>query len=117
MGGRFVLLLTNIRTPQEIAKAWYVAQGFSGNLKHEMVHNETFLRPALVRGILSTAADLGFRLYCHDMVQAYLQLLAPLSIEVYLQPNQEDQKTLGLLHDDIVSLRKPLSGMYDPSDY
>lgn len=117
IGGRFVLVLKDVETPQEMPKARYVAQGFSDKMKHEMVHNVTSLRPAPVRFILSTAANPGFWLYFHDMVQAYLQSLAPPSREVFLQPKQEDHNILRLQHEEMLLLRKPLYGMCDAGDY
>lgn len=85
-------------------------------MKHEMVHNVFSLRPASVRVILSTADNLRFRLYCHDMVQAYLQSLAPLSREVYLQLKQEDHNLQDLQHDEILFLWKPFYCMCGAGD-
>lgn len=97
-------------------KARYVAQGFNDDLKHEIVHNVTSLKPSSVRIILSTASNLRFRVFCHDMVQVYLQSLSPLSRKVYIKPKKENYNILGIKHDELLLLRKPLYGMCDAGD-
>lgn len=111
------MVLKNIETPQELPQARYVARGFSDNMKHEIVHNVTSLRPTSIRVILSAATNLGFRLYCHDMVQAYLHLLSPLSREVCSQSKQKDHNIMDLHQDEILGLRNPLYCMCDDRGY
>lgn len=58
LGGRFVFTLKNYRTPEEMAKARYVAQGFGDKEKRKMVHDTSTIRPSSIRIILSLAAIL-----------------------------------------------------------
>lgn len=81
IGEKIVMVFKNVVTPQKMLEARHTSQDFSNNMKHEIEHNVNSLQPTSVRAILSTAANLGFRLYCHDMGRAYLQFLAPLSRE------------------------------------
>lgn len=73
LGGRFVLTLKNLGTNEETAKARYVAQGNRDKEKPHMVHNITTLRQSSTRLIISVAAVKGFRIFAHDVKQAYLQ--------------------------------------------
>lgn len=73
LGGRFVLTLKNFSTPNEKAEARFVAHGYCDQVKNEIIHDSSTIRPSSIRIILSTAANLSFNLFSHDVMQAYLQ--------------------------------------------
>ena len=89
LGGRFVLTLKNAGSERETPKARFVAQGFSDREKDYIIHNVTSLRQSSVRMIASFAASKRFRIFSHDVTQAYTQSDECLSRELYLQPNQQ----------------------------
>lgn len=87
MGGRFIYTLKNYGTPSEQAKERYVAQGFDDKEKPYIVHDTSTLRASSIRAILSVAGVSGFRIYSHDVTQAYLQSKYKMTRDVYIQPN------------------------------
>lgn len=117
VGGRFINTLKNYKSPDEIAKVRYVAQGFADFLKSMLAHDVTSLRPTSIRLILCIAAVLLLRLFLHDVMQAYLQAKDKLTRAVYLNPKPEDRHLFGLLTDYLLKLVKPLYGLCDSGDY
>lgn len=117
LGGRFVLTLKNVGTGNELAKARYVAQGHRDTEKTTMVHNITTLRQSSTRIIVSVAAVKKFRIFSHDVRQAYFQSSEKLTREVYLQPKERDMEHFGITQDQILKLRRPIYGMKDAGDY
>lgn len=73
IGGRFILSLENYGAPNETKKGRFIAQGFSDHDKLYMVHSTSTLRAASIRIIVSIAAIKRFRIFSHNVTQAYLQ--------------------------------------------
>ena len=117
LSGKFVLSLKNANSPREKAKARYVAQGFKDLEKPFLVHNTTALRQSSIKLILSVASLLNFRVFTHDITQAYLQSDSPLTREVYLEPTEKDRKLFNLMDNEVLRLLLPLYGMSDAGDY
>ncbi|CDF36767.1 unnamed protein product [Chondrus crispus] len=69
------------------------------------------------RIIVSVSAIKGFRLFSHDVRQAYLQSEEKLTRKVFLLPKRADLKYFGLCEEDILELLKPIYGMTDAGDY
>lgn len=117
LGGRFILSLKNCDTPDEKAKVRYVAQGFKDHDKPYMVHDVSTLRVSSIRTVLSVAVIKGFRIFSHDVTQAYLQSKTNLTRKVYIRPKQEDRKVLGIKNGEVFRLVRPLYGLCDAGDY
>lgn len=117
IGARFVLSIKNYQTPNEAAKARYVAQGYNDKEKQFIVHDVNIMRPTSSRLILSTAAVKQFRLFSHDVTQAYCQSKMRLTRSVYLQPKKGDLEIFGLQNDELLELLLPLYGLCDAGDY
>lgn len=90
ISGRFILSLKNYGTPNEKAKVRFIAQGFLDRDKSYVVHDTSTLRAASIRIILSVAAIERFRIFLHDVTQAYLQSKYELSRKIYIRPKRED---------------------------
>ncbi len=72
LGGQFVLAIKNKNTGEMYYKARYVVQGHNDREKKRLVNNSTNLRQISVRTITALAAIFGFRIWSHDVSQAYL---------------------------------------------
>lgn len=117
LGGRFVLALKNAGTENEKPKARFVAQGFADKEKDYLIHNVTSLRQSSVRVILSFGVNMGYRVYTHDVTQAYTQSEDPLSREIYLRPKQKDLEYFGIQENEVLKLVKPTYRTTDGGDY
>ena len=115
--GRFVFTLKGVGTPEEKPKARYVAQGHLDKAKPFMVHNLATLRQRSTRLLVSTSAVLRFRLFSHDINQAYLQSRDKLARTLYLDPRPEDRHLFDLTDDEVLLLVRPLYGVCDAGDY
>ena len=117
LGGRFVCTLKNKGTDREKPKARYVAQGHRDKEKPYIVHNITTLRQSSVKIVVSTSAVMNFRIFSHDVTQAYLQSDDELSREIYLRPRKEDLKFFGIQDRQLLRLKRALYGVTDAGDY
>ena len=90
LGGRFVLTLKEYDTHNETPKALYVVQGHKDKDKEFLVHNTTNLHQRSIRIIVSFAAVRGYRIFSHDVRQAYLQSEEQLTREIYVAPKKKD---------------------------
>jgi len=115
--GRFVFTLKGVGTSDEKPKAQYVAQGHLDKAKPFMVHNLATLRQRSTRLLVSTSAVLRFRLFSHDINQAYLQSRDKLAHTLYLDPRPEDRHLFSLTDDEFLLLVRPLYGVCDAGDY
>jgi len=115
--GRFVFTLKDVGTSDEKPKARYVAQGHLDKAKPFMVHNLATLRQRSTRLLVSTSAVLQFRLFSHDINQAYLQSRDTLARTLYLDPRPEDRHLFDLTDDEVLLLVRPLYGVCDAGDY
>ena len=79
--------------------------------------NLSTLRHSSTKMILSSSADLGFRIYSHGVNQAYLQSKDQLTRDVYFRPKARDAKYFGLHDTEVLRLHKPLYGIPDAGDY
>jgi len=73
LGARFVNAIKEPNTDADTYEARYVAQGCGDKDKPFIVHNLSTLRQSSTQVIVSTSAVLGWRLFSHDVNQAYLQ--------------------------------------------
>jgi hypothetical protein len=73
MKGRFVSVIKNRDTNQEVYKARYVVQAFLDPLKQRAVHNSPILRQDTSRLALALASICGFEVWTLDIWQAILQ--------------------------------------------
>ena len=117
LSGRFVLTLKNVGSDTQRAKARFVAQGHRDKEKRVMVDNFTSLRQSSTRLIISIAAVKGFRIFAHDVNQAYLQSEEELTRQLFLLPKKRDLKFFKLDEKDILHLLKPIYGTTDAGDY
>jgi len=115
--GRFVFTLKGVGTSDEKPKARYVAQGHLDKAKPFMVHNMATLRQRSTRLLVSTSAVLQFRLFSHDINQAYLQSRDTLARTLYLDPRPEDRNLFDLTDGEVLLLVRPLYGVCDAGDY
>lgn len=60
---------------------------------------------------------MGFRLFSHDVTQAYLQSKSNLTRKVFIRPKRKDMDVLGLRSGEIFELVWPLYGICDAGDY
>lgn len=58
-----------------------------------------------------------FRLFAHDITQAYLQSREAFTREIFLRPRPSDRHLFDLADDEVLLLLLPLYGMCDAGDY
>lgn len=117
LGGRFIFSLKNYSTPSETAKVRFVAQGYRDKYKPFMVHDASGLRASSILIILAVAACLGFRLFSHDVTQAYLQSKYRMTHDVYVDPKPADRHLFGIGDEELLKLELPLYGVCDAGGY
>jgi len=82
-----------------------------------MVHNLATLRQRSTRLLVSTSAVLRFRLFSHNINQAYLQSRDKLARTLYLDPRPEDRHLFDITDEEVLLLVRPLYGVCDAGDY
>jgi len=117
LGARFVNAIKQPNTPAEKAKSRFVAQGFGDKEKPFIVHNLSTLRQSSTKLIVSTSAVLGWRLFSHDVNQAYLQSRDAMTRDLYVRVRPKDAKYFKLQDGELLKLLKPLYGVADSGDY
>jgi len=117
LGARFVNAIKQPNTPAEKAKSRFVGQGCSDKEKPFIVHNLSTLRQSSTKVIVSTSAVLGWRLFSHDVNQAYLQSMDAMTRDLYIRVRPKDAKYFELEDGDLLRLLKPLYGVADSGDY
>ena len=117
LGGRMVKVIKRVNTADASAKARFVAQGNTDKAKAFVVHNLSALRQSSTKILVSTSAVLGFRIFSHDVNQAYLQSKDKLSREVFVRPRARDARYFGVRDDEVLQVLLPLYGLPDAGDY
>ena len=119
LGGRFVLTLKEFGSHNETPKVWCVAQGHFDKDKDKecLVHNTTNLRKRSIRVILSFATVKGYRVFSHDVKQAYLQSDEEHTRKIYTAPKRNDLEFFNISADELLDLQKALYGNGDSGDY
>lgn len=101
VGGRFILSLKNYGTPNETAKVRIISLGFSDRDKPYKGHDTSTLRAAPIRIILSVSAIEKFKMFCHDVTQAYLQNKYELQQKIYIRPKRDDLYLRGMKEEQL----------------
>lgn len=87
-----MLAVKNVGSPNEKTKARYILEGHRDKDKPYMVHDTAMLRVSSVRTILSVAAVKGFRIFPHDVNQAYLQSKDNLIRQIFSSLNESTMR-------------------------
>jgi len=117
LGGRMVKEIKRVNPADASAKARFVAQGNTYKAKAFVVHNLSALRRSSTKILVSTSAVLGFRIFSHDVNQAYLQSKDKLSREVFVRPRARDARYFSVHDDEVLQVLLPLYGLPDAKDY
>lgn len=117
IGGRFVLTIKECGTHNATPKARYVGQGHKNREKEFLVHSTTNLRQRSIRVIVSFAAVRGYRIFSHDVKQAYLQSDEKLTRKIYVAPKKKDLQFSRISAEQVLDLQKLLYGNGDAGDY
>lgn len=88
--------MNNCVTPDEMAKVRYVAKGYSNRYKPYLVHDTSTLRISSIRIAVSISSVMRFRLFSHDVTQAYLQIKSNLSRNAFIRPKKDERKIFRL---------------------
>jgi len=82
-----------------------------------VVHNVPTPRQSSTRIVVSTSANEGFRLFLHDVNQAYLQSRDALTKPIYLKPRLKDAQFFDLDDMHVLRLKRPLYGYCEAGNY
>ena len=110
---RFLLVIKDSGTPEELCKARLVVRGNKDADKDTLVHCSPNIRQSSVRIAVCVAALLDLRMWAQDVNQAYLQSDQKLQREIFVVPPPE----LQLPEDKLLKLELPLYGVSDAGDY
>jgi Reverse transcriptase (RNA-dependent DNA polymerase) len=116
LGGRFVMTIEEANTDKEVVKARYVVQGHRDRGKAFLVHNSTNMRQASTKIILCIAAIFGFRVWTHDVTQAYTKYSENLMRDVFIDPKKNSDE-FKLNCDQVLKLLRLLYSLTDAGDY
>ena len=109
--------MKNVGTENKKPKARYVSQVHKDKEKPFIVYNITTLRQSSIKIIVSTAAVRNFRLFSHDVTQAYLQSDEEMSPEIYLRPKEEDWKHFRVTGDVLHQVLRAFYGVKDTAPF
>jgi len=113
IGSRFDLSIKHIETENPRYKARFIAQGYNDIEKENLVHTASTLKVISLRTILAIAAVKQWKIWTHDVTQAFLQSESEMTRDVYLRPPKE----FNLPNDKLLHLLKSLYGITDAIDY
>lgn len=82
-----------------------------------MVHDTRSLCVSSIRIVLASAASLRFRVFSHDVKQAYVQSKYSMGRNVHVEPRLDDRHLFGLKQDETLESELPLNGVCDGGDY
>lgn len=82
-----------------------------------MVHDSSSLCASSVRDILAGTACLGFRLFLHDLTQAYLQSKYRMTHDIYVDPKAANRHLFEIGDEELLTLELPLYEVSDARDY
>lgn len=94
-------------------KARFIAQGHKDREKLNLVDDVSTLRQSIIRLKLPIAAVKCFKIFSHDVTQAYLQSEDPFTSDVYVMPKTCDRQYFSMYDDQVLKLLKPLCGTSD----
>ena len=117
LGARLVNEIKEPNTNAAQYKERYVAQSCGDKDKPFIVPNLSTLRQSPTKVIVSTSAALGWRLFSHDVNQAYHQSKDAMARELYVRVRKRDAKYFELKAGELLLSRKPLYGIADAGDY
>lgn len=117
LGGRCVDAFKKVGTDEEMPKSRLVGQGHKDKANPFIVHSASALRQSSTRLLVSTSAVLGYRLFLHDVDQAYLQSKDKLSRDIYLKLRHDDAQLFGLAEGELLKVLLLLHGIPDSGDY
>lgn len=81
--------IKNVGTDREKVKARLVVQGHTDREKYNVVRDTTTLHQVYIRIVAALAAMHHYKIWAHDITQAYLQSDSPLRRDVFLRPPRE----------------------------
>lgn len=88
-GGRYVLVMKDERTKNEVWKAILVVQGYKDKLKSSLIRNSATVRLYPIGVLVVLSATLKFCIFSTDVTQTYRQCLDASMRDVYLKPSQQ----------------------------
>lgn len=94
-----------------------MVQGNTDKEKPFIVHNNSTLLQSSTKLLVSTSAVLYFRIFSHDVTQAYLQRKDAMSRVIYVKPRIKDAALFGLKEDELMLVCLPVYGITDAGDY
>jgi len=117
LGGRMVKVIKRVNTVDVSAKTRFIGQGNTEKATDIVVHNLSALRQRFTKILVSTSAVLGFRIFFHNVTQAFLQIKDKLSRKVFVRPRARDARDFGVRDDEVLQVLLPLHGLPDEGDY
>lgn len=85
--------------------------------KPENVHDPATICPSATRIVLSVAGINEFKVFSHDITQAYLPSKNKLTRKIYIQVKPQYHETFGVNENEFQKLETPLYGLCDSGDY
>jgi len=119
LNSRFVLVIKNPGTKEEIYKARFVILGHMDPDKGRVVNEAPTVRAASVRTIVAMATLFQFDMWTRDVSQAFVQSKDSLKRQVYIRvpKGQSVMKMLGASKDTVLKATKPLYGLCESPGY
>lgn len=97
--GQFDLVLKGHGTPSEKDKVLFVARGHTDQDEPYIVHNTATLRAFSIRVILSAAVYHEFRIFPHDVTEAFFQSKQNLTRKIFIRIKKVELKSNAITGD------------------